>query len=103
VTDSHHTAPGSGSLLTPAGDVPRPASDAPTVPAPQNPPPSPHVTASTSVNMRYRQIDADGKVTQIDVDPKAAKRVFYGGIALLVISAILIFAATLMLINRVFG
>ena len=34
----------------------------------------PHITVKTKVNMRIREVGADGKVTTIDVDPKAAKR-----------------------------
>lgn len=63
----------------------------------------PKVDVKTKVTMSYRAVDADGTVTQFDVNPKAAKRMFFGGIALLVISAILIFAATLMVLDKLFG
>jgi len=65
--------------------------------------PAPAVKVKTNVSMSYRKVDSDGRVTRFDMDSKAAKRLFYGGIALLVISAVLIFAATLLVLDKLFG
>ena len=78
---------GAGSLS--AGESP-PSTELATSPEPQ-------VSVKTNVSMRYRSVDADGKVTTVDVDPKAAKGLLWGGFALLIVSVLVIFAATLLL------
>ena len=92
MNDGHDTsAPGPTNPPAPSGAPERrPSTELPTFPGP-------NVSVKTNVTMHYKSIDADGKVTTVDVDPRAAKRLFYGGIALLIVSVLLIFAATLFL------
>lgn len=105
MTDEHDTVTRGDAEPSQAPEVAA-APEAPIAPAtPTGLPafPEPKVTVKTNVNMHFKSVDASGKVTEVDVDPKAAKRLLYGGIALLVISALVIFAATILLLGRLFG